>query len=211
MSLTGTIINMAQNYVGSNNINLLFPSGMFGTRHMMGADAASPRYVYTRLCKITRFFFFSLYQKVKDQQQRTHVQPHPKTSTASPTNHTHTHTPLKKIKQNNLSGAWRHRPQLSGWRWVEHRTRFLRARHPDGVGEWSHRHWWALKKNNTQKKKWGSREEVGKKIKKWGAGGTGVKKIYISFVMVNEHFAGDGFRWLESREVKFFVHVLIRF
>lgn len=31
-SLTMTIVNMAQNYVGSNNINLLLPNGQFGTR-----------------------------------------------------------------------------------------------------------------------------------------------------------------------------------
>ncbi|PWA34413.1 DNA topoisomerase 2 [Artemisia annua] len=33
-SLVGTIIGMAQNYVGSNNINLLQPIGQFGSRHM---------------------------------------------------------------------------------------------------------------------------------------------------------------------------------
>ena len=31
-SLMGTIINLAQDYVGSNNINLLMPNGQFGTR-----------------------------------------------------------------------------------------------------------------------------------------------------------------------------------
>ena len=31
-SLNGAIIDMAQNYVGSNNINLLEPKGQFGTR-----------------------------------------------------------------------------------------------------------------------------------------------------------------------------------
>jgi len=48
-SLQGAIINMAQNYIGSNNINLLFPNGAFGTRWLCGADAASSRYIYTRL------------------------------------------------------------------------------------------------------------------------------------------------------------------
>ncbi|CAH1454096.1 unnamed protein product [Lactuca virosa] len=33
-SLVGTIIGMAQNFVGSNNINLLYPSGQFGTCQM---------------------------------------------------------------------------------------------------------------------------------------------------------------------------------
>lgn len=56
-SLQGTIINMAQNYCGSNNINLLVPSGQFGTRLLGGKDAASPRYIFTRLQSITRAIF----------------------------------------------------------------------------------------------------------------------------------------------------------
>ena len=56
-SLTQTIIGMAQNYVGSNNINLLSPCGQFGTRLMGGKDAASPRYVFSKLEAITRFIF----------------------------------------------------------------------------------------------------------------------------------------------------------
>lgn len=56
-SLHGTIINMAQSFCGSNNINLLFPSGQFGTRRMGGKDAASPRYIFTKLEKITRTIF----------------------------------------------------------------------------------------------------------------------------------------------------------
>jgi DNA topoisomerase-2 len=48
-SLMGTIINMAQDFVGSNNINLLMPVGQFGTRLVGGKDAASPRYIFTKL------------------------------------------------------------------------------------------------------------------------------------------------------------------
>jgi len=48
-SLMGTIVNMAQDYVGSNNIQLLLPVGQFGTRLMGGKDAASPRYIFTKL------------------------------------------------------------------------------------------------------------------------------------------------------------------
>jgi len=44
-----TIINMAQDFVGSNNMNILVPSGQFGTRLMGGKDASSPRYIFTRL------------------------------------------------------------------------------------------------------------------------------------------------------------------
>lgn len=57
MSLTQTIIGMAQSFVGSNNINLLSPCGQFGTRLMGGKDAASPRYVFTKLESITRAIF----------------------------------------------------------------------------------------------------------------------------------------------------------
>lgn len=56
-SLASTITAMAQDYVGSNNINYLFPSGQFGTRLQGGKDAASPRYIFTRLCPITRYLF----------------------------------------------------------------------------------------------------------------------------------------------------------
>jgi DNA topoisomerase-2 len=44
-SLNKTIVGMAHNFVGSNNINLLFPAGSFGSRIHGGKDAASPRYV----------------------------------------------------------------------------------------------------------------------------------------------------------------------
>jgi len=57
MSLVGTIVGMAQNFVGSNNINLLVPQGQFGTRHQGGKDSASARYICTYLCKITRTIF----------------------------------------------------------------------------------------------------------------------------------------------------------
>jgi DNA topoisomerase-2 len=48
-SLNGTIIGMAQNFVGSNNINLLRPVGQFGSSLLGGKDAASPRYIHTYL------------------------------------------------------------------------------------------------------------------------------------------------------------------
>ena len=56
-SLESTIVGMAQDFVGSNNLNLLYPSGQFGTRLQGGKDAASGRYIYTRLCGITRKIF----------------------------------------------------------------------------------------------------------------------------------------------------------
>ena len=56
-SLQSTIIGMAQDFVGSNNINLLVPSGQFGTRLAGGEDAASPRYIFTYLSPVARFLF----------------------------------------------------------------------------------------------------------------------------------------------------------
>ncbi|KAL7470191.1 hypothetical protein ACHAXS_013585 [Conticribra weissflogii] len=56
-SLHTTIVGMAQDFVGSNNINLLIPSGQFGTRLMGGSDAASPRYIFTHLSPIARLLF----------------------------------------------------------------------------------------------------------------------------------------------------------
>lgn len=48
-SLMSTIVNLAQDFVGSNNINLLLPVGQFGTRLQGGKDSASPRYIFTQL------------------------------------------------------------------------------------------------------------------------------------------------------------------
>lgn len=57
-SLQGAIINMAQNFVGTNNINLLYPEGNFGSRFSGNSkDAASPRYIFTRLSGITQTIF----------------------------------------------------------------------------------------------------------------------------------------------------------
>jgi DNA topoisomerase-2 len=56
-SLNAAIVGMAQNFVGSNNINLLVPSGQFGTRLQGGKDSASERYIFTLLNNITRTIF----------------------------------------------------------------------------------------------------------------------------------------------------------
>merc|ERR1719476_1286281 len=60
LSLGGTIVSMAQDFVGSNNVNLLVPSGQFGTRIQGGSDHASVRYIYTRLAPLTRLIFSPL-------------------------------------------------------------------------------------------------------------------------------------------------------
>ncbi len=56
-SLASTIVGLAQDYVGSNNLNLLVPSGQFGTRLQGGKDHASPRYIFTRLAPACRAMF----------------------------------------------------------------------------------------------------------------------------------------------------------
>jgi len=58
-SLNAAIVGMAQNFVGSNNINLFMPNGQFGTRLQGGKDSASERYIFTQLNKITRSIFMS--------------------------------------------------------------------------------------------------------------------------------------------------------
>ena len=58
-SLNGTIVNMAQTFVGSNNINLLEPIGQFGTRIQGGKDAAQPRYIHTKLTPLAHKIFNS--------------------------------------------------------------------------------------------------------------------------------------------------------
>lgn len=44
-SMSGVIVNLAQNHVGTNNINLMMPEGNFGTR--LVPEASAPRYIYT--------------------------------------------------------------------------------------------------------------------------------------------------------------------
>ncbi|SCU86575.1 LAME_0D06766g1_1 [Lachancea meyersii CBS 8951] len=57
MSLAQTIVGMAQDFVGSNNIYLLKPNGAFGTRATGGKDSAAPRYIFTELNGITPIIF----------------------------------------------------------------------------------------------------------------------------------------------------------
>ena len=56
-SLQSSIVGLAQNFVGSNNINLLEPLGQYGSRLQGGKDAASPRYIFTRLAPLARVIF----------------------------------------------------------------------------------------------------------------------------------------------------------
>lgn len=56
-ALQQTIIGLAQNFVGSNNINLLTPNGNFGSRAFGGKDYAAARYIFTELNKLTKHVF----------------------------------------------------------------------------------------------------------------------------------------------------------
>src|SRR5207244_7590220 len=56
-SLHSTIIGLAQDFVGSNNINLLEPIGQFGKRNDGGKSAASARYINTRLSPFARLIY----------------------------------------------------------------------------------------------------------------------------------------------------------
>ena len=56
-SIFETIIRMAQDFIGSNNIPLLYRDGQFGSLSMLGEDAASPRYIHTKMDRFTRLLF----------------------------------------------------------------------------------------------------------------------------------------------------------
>ncbi|XP_059205625.1 DNA topoisomerase 2-beta isoform X1 [Centropristis striata] len=56
-ALMMTIVNLAQNFVGSNNVNILQPLGQFGTRINGGKDAASPRYIFTMLSPLAKLLY----------------------------------------------------------------------------------------------------------------------------------------------------------
>ncbi len=55
--LQGTIIGMAQDFPGSNNAPPFIKDGQFGTRLAGGKDAASPRYIFTKLQHYTRMLY----------------------------------------------------------------------------------------------------------------------------------------------------------
>jgi DNA topoisomerase-2 len=57
VSLADTIVKLANDYTGSNNMNLLEPCGQFGTRLMGGKDASQTRYIFTRLTPEARKLF----------------------------------------------------------------------------------------------------------------------------------------------------------
>lgn len=71
-SLVQTIVNLAQNFVGSNNLYLLMPRGSFGSRAAGGKDSSAPRYIHTELNSITRRIFHpadeNIYNYLEDDE-----------------------------------------------------------------------------------------------------------------------------------------------
>jgi len=56
-SLVNTIVSMAQDFINSNNLNLLLPIGQFGSRLNGGKDSASARYIFTKLNEKSKKIF----------------------------------------------------------------------------------------------------------------------------------------------------------
>ncbi|XP_075543707.1 DNA topoisomerase 2-alpha-like [Dermacentor variabilis] len=77
-SLMTTIINLAQNFVGSNNVNLLMPIGQFGTRLQGGSDAASPRYIFTKMSPLARLIMPTLDDSILQYMYEDNQQIEPK-------------------------------------------------------------------------------------------------------------------------------------
>lgn len=56
-NISKAIINMAQNFIGSNNLPLLKANGQFGTRYCGGNDHAAARYIFTELQEYVTHIF----------------------------------------------------------------------------------------------------------------------------------------------------------
>lgn len=72
-SIAQTVVGLAQNFVGANNLNLLEPIGLFGSRAAGGKDFSAVRYIHTNITEITRTIFNpldnELYTYVQDDAQ----------------------------------------------------------------------------------------------------------------------------------------------
>lgn len=66
-NLYQTVVKMANEFPGTNNIPLLYRDGMFGSRLEGGEDAASARYIFTKLDMLTEYIF-----RVEDDPLLTH-------------------------------------------------------------------------------------------------------------------------------------------
>lgn len=68
-SMNDTIIGMAAYFIGGNNIPLFYRDGQFGSRMDGGKDAGHPRYISTKLDRLTRLIF-----RPEDDILLTHVE-----------------------------------------------------------------------------------------------------------------------------------------
>ena len=68
-SLQAAIVGLAQDFVGSNNLNLLLPNGQFGSRVHGGKDAGQPRYIHTQLSNIVPKLFINFDKHVLENME----------------------------------------------------------------------------------------------------------------------------------------------
>ena len=75
VSLEGTIVTLAKNYIGSNNLNILYPSGNFGTR--FEPEASASRYIFTYKEKIFDKVFIKVDNNILINQEfeGTNIEP----------------------------------------------------------------------------------------------------------------------------------------
>ena len=78
-ALTDTIVGMAQDFIGSNNVPLLVPIGQFGTRARGGKDKAASRYIHTAMHPMARALFPQADEAVLEYNSDDGVQIEPKT------------------------------------------------------------------------------------------------------------------------------------
>ena len=76
-SLVETIVGLAQDHVGTNNIALLEPIGQFGSRNNKPSVHAAARYLYTRLMPIARVLFPSADFPILDYRVEEHTEIEP--------------------------------------------------------------------------------------------------------------------------------------
>lgn len=57
VSMVQTVVAMAQPWMGANNLALLKPNGMFGSRHTPRTEHSAPRYIFTERHPIARLLF----------------------------------------------------------------------------------------------------------------------------------------------------------
>lgn len=77
-SMSGTIVGMAQDFVGANNINYLLPKGQLGSRVSNGSDAASPRYTFVQMNPVTPLLFKKEDNRVIDWEEDEGVTTEPR-------------------------------------------------------------------------------------------------------------------------------------